>query len=261
MSNKLVRGRLPLPRGLAKSLPSSGFSLSAFGTVVLECDSRKSVDAPSNLLQSWGDQRGPVYSDATQSTGGLKPTWNASGPNGKPQVDFGGTQYLSTVDDASYRPANITVFLVAKRTGSASFQGYLNCANTGTWSDGWGITGLVAGDTIRFWVNNYIGAGQFVDYSSSDTSWHVLEGVYDGSNVKFLVDGVSKGTSAYVGSIAGGNQLGIGASQSAGSHGTWGLPLTGSIARVVLYNSGLGTSARSSIRQYLGNLYGITVTP
>jgi hypothetical protein len=127
-------------------------------------------------------------------------------------------------------------------------------ASDGTWTDGWGLGEYSGGGTtFGLFINNVSNkaAGTW-----SGGSYKYLTAVYDLSNIRFYVKGSLGGTYAYSSSINNstadihiGNYLG----NSGCSTGC----LAGEIAEILIYNTGLTTSQRSTVETYLANKYGL----
>jgi hypothetical protein len=97
----------------------------------------------------------------------------------------------------SLNPKRITVAMWIRPTSIGSFTTALIKTSTASWNDGYGLAQIGrAGYTnvLSFWINNYAGAGNAGVVIPLST-WSFVVGTYDGSNVKFYLNGVLASTS------------------------------------------------------------------
>ena len=111
---------------------------------------------------------------------------------------------ISWPDSAALSPTTaITVSLWFKRGGLGGTQVLVNKGDGAGNSDSSYEVIFNSSDELRFEINDGSGwrTAQSPDAISETTTWHMMHGTFDGSNVKIYVDGVLKTTTAFSGSI------------------------------------------------------------
>ena len=108
---------------------------------------------------------------------------------------FDGTNdYLeSDIDTSGY--TYLTVEATVTRLDLDSFQTIAGAANSGSWTNGWGL-GMDASQNLIFWIDAYSSAAS-TPAPLINQLYHVV-GVYDGTNQKIYVNGELKSTVADV---------------------------------------------------------------
>ncbi len=104
---------------------------------------------------------------------------------------------VTIADHPSLRPAQLTVEAwVNPDNAASSLNTVLMKSSSGSWNDGYGLSRTGIGDQMRFFVNNFNGAGK-VDANVPKNQWSHVVGTYDGSGLKIYVNGILAGTTVY----------------------------------------------------------------
>lgn len=218
----------------------------------LDAANSSSITQSGGLVSQWSDLSGQ-QNNATQATGSLQPTTNATKQNGNNVVDFSGTRYMQFANN-NFFDSSFTAFVVAK-TSTISSRGTFISRQQGSTAGGFNIRNN--GDSTNF-TAFAVGTGSTfstVNISPSNTNFNVHTAWFS----NFTSYNVNNGTTSTAGTITYDNAntstplLGAAASPAVEI-------LTGSIAEVIIYNSILSSSNRTSICRYLGTKWGITVS-
>ncbi len=103
----------------------------------------------------------------------------------------------------------MTVSLWFKLTGAATeYDGLFMKSSSSFWSDGYGLyftDDFAATKSVVFFINSYDGTGGGIgrialNYTT-DTSWHHVLGIYDGTNVSIYLDGTQGTSGAFTGAV------------------------------------------------------------
>ncbi len=238
---KLVAGEITSSTGkifLSSSIPSSNLKL------WLRSD--LAVTSASSAVSTWGDVSG-LNNDALQSTGGNQPTLVDNVMNGKSVVRFNGTtskMSLPTSATLGIQSNPYEMFFVARSSYTANPEFLIS-----------------GGATEQF--EYHLNGARFIPISSTyldegltgaytDGNAHIFSARASATGGAVRVDGTDGGTSSanILSSNAGALHLGV------RSDGTY--YFNGDIAEVILYNTNLSTSDRSTVEHYLANRYAIT---
>ncbi|MFA6596492.1 MAG: T9SS type A sorting domain-containing protein [Ignavibacteriaceae bacterium] len=238
---KLVAGEITSSTGkifLSSSIPSSNLKL------WLRSD--LAVTSASSAVSTWGDVSG-LGNDASQSTSANQPTLVSNSMNGNPVIRFDGTTSKMNL------PASSTLGIQ-----SNPYEMFIVARSSYTANPEFLISG---GATEQF--EYHLNGARFIPISSTyldegltgaytDGNAHIFSARASATGGAVRVDGTDGGTSSanILSSNSGALQLGV------RSDGTY--YFNGDIAEVILYNTNLSTSDRSSIEHYLANRYGIT---
>lgn len=190
------------------------------------------VNYSATGVGSWVDQTGGGNSP-TQTVAGKLPTTTASSVNGHASVDFAAPQSLS-VSFAAALAQPYTVFLVAQATAA----GVMLDSSTGD-----SVSLSRAADR---WEGT---AGTALDSLSVDDSWHVFSLTVNGDTSILCVDGAEFGGAAGAAELTG---VTLGADNAAANY------LTGSVARVIVYNRELSAIERRRAHRVLARIYGLS---
>ena len=222
------------------------------------------VTESGGLVQSWVDQSGNSH-DATLNTGG--PALQANVINGLPAVYYGGGASHKCLDTLGLSGSDITVFLVAKRTGST---GTVPAFSVGDIA-GAGADKIIAGD---YGAGNYsvacrynAGYTQFssATYNTGDfgiTTWQVQTGDTH-NDVEYWGNGTAGSIVAVIAPTNvidltdGGYTVGA-LLTSSGSVG-YGFP--GYVAEMLIYTADLTEAQRNQVGAYLATKYNIEYVP
>ncbi|MDP2037522.1 MAG: T9SS type A sorting domain-containing protein, partial [Ignavibacteria bacterium] len=207
------------------------------------------VTSSSSAVSSWGDVSG-FDNDASQSTSANQPTLVSNSMNGNPVIRFDGTNdYLlsSLTSTLGIQNNPYEVFVVAK-SSSSNIQ-FLFA------SGGW--------EQYEYHLNGDQGA-RFIPVSSTYIDHGTVSNYTDGNAHVFSARASSSGGAVRVDGIDGATTSNNILSSSAVNFwlGARGSDLTnyfyGDMAEVLLYNTNLSTSDRSTVEHYLATRYGIT---
>jgi hypothetical protein len=111
---------------------------------------------------------------------------------------------ISWPDSTALNPtAAITVSLWFKRSAIGSTRVPLNKGDGATNSNSAYEYVFSSSDELRFEINNGSGwrSAQYATPINDTTTWHLVHGTFDGSNVKIYTEGVLRTTTAFSGSI------------------------------------------------------------
>jgi len=205
------------------------------------------VISSSSAVSEWNDLSGNG-NNATQSTSANQPALVSNSLNGNPVIRFDGTYSkltLPTSATLAIQSNLYEMFMVAKSSSS-------------------NVQFLIAGgyENFEYHLNGDAGA-RFIPIASTwidlgtagsytDGNAHIFSARASSSGGAVRVDGTDGGTSSanILSSNSGALQLGV------RSDGTY--YFNGDIAEVILYNTNLSASDRSTVEHYLANRYGIT---
>ncbi len=195
----LSLGLMAPTAALAQVPVTSGLRLYLRADVGVTNSSNPATDG--GFVTDWADQSGNG-NNATALGPAHRPTFVANAVNGQPAIRFSvfdasdpNGDVLQVAHDLSLNPAQITSFVVAKRSdppvgGSTSdWQTIFIKSSSWSWSDGYGMTEPSgSSNRISFWVN------QFSSIVSStptplNTQYNLLMGSYDLDAVRLSVNG------------------------------------------------------------------------
>ncbi|MBI3123887.1 MAG: T9SS type A sorting domain-containing protein [Ignavibacteriales bacterium] len=205
------------------------------------------VTSASSSVSNWGDVSG-FDNDGSQSTSANQPTLVSNSMNGNPVIRFNGTNSKLTLPTSAtigIQNNSYEMFVVAKSASS-------------------NVQFLISGNATEQFEYHLSGVGvrfipitsAYLDLGSSgaftDGNAHIFSGRASSSGGAVRVDGIDGGTSSanILSSNSGALQLGV---RSDGAY-----YFNGDIAEVILYNTNLSASDRSTVEHYLANRYGIT---
>jgi hypothetical protein len=229
-------------------IPSDGLAL------WLKSDTGVTVDGSS--VTEWLDQSGNG-NDATAS-GSESPSYNATGINGLPSIDFNGEDQMVTI--ASSSSLNITassVFMVMKRDGDGVSNDVILMKNGDTAYDD-GAFGIVLFSSATNWAFGINEGGGWSDYNTSfdvsNNNPHII-----GFRVNNLYSYPHQDNQ--VGSDFGGKIITItdGTLQIGGYNASFGASeyFYGKIAEVIIYNRFVSDLEKQSIMLYLNAKYSV----
>jgi len=247
MSPKLLRPRATgfNPKSIATlagwwdaSVSSSLAQLSTGGTA---------VSADSDPVGYWADLSGNGR-NLTQSTTNNRPLYKPGVLNGRPVIDFDGTNDSMLASFTLAQP--ITYFLVYR------YDATITGGNPRVMDGATGNTMSFFGSTSSSLMGLYAGSSaDFLISMTQRTQFSITEIEANGASTAIRLNGASVGfgSSNNIGSAAP-NGIRLGAFSVSSSFGDV------SFAEVLIYSSVLAVSAARRIRSYLGTKYGIPVT-
>lgn len=211
--------------------------------------------ADGDKVASWPDST-TNGNGAAQSTLAQRPTYKASiaAINNRPVLRFNGTSSNMIISHkTSLAPSEISIFVLGMHNTDVDWEPFLMKTTTNAWNDGWGLAELSGNGTYNygFFVNTY--NATFVSTSLSTATYKLLEGIYDRTNVEYLINGASQGTQALAAAIT------TSTSDIYIGHYTLGAAkyLDGDIAEILIYNRGLNSTERKTIECYFSVKYAL----
>jgi hypothetical protein len=207
----------------------------------------------SNRVSQWNDQSG--NGNHATADEGEEPLYLASGIGGQPALDFDGDEIFTIPHSSSINISTMSVFMVVKRDGAGTGNGFALMRNDGRW----GIA-LNVNDTINFFVTSH--SDEPTDFDTgfaTGSSPHLIGFTNDGSDLFAYQDG-SKSSSLLSRTFntssdpEGSLQIG-GYDESFG--GTE--KVNAKIAEVMLFNRVLTAGEIDTIEAYVSGRYGISI--
>ena len=217
-------------------------------------------DSVNYAAGTWTDTSGNA-NNATQSTGGLRPTlvWSAT-PGGKPALQFDGADDFLSLTTALSSPAfttspNLTFVTVVKNYKADTSGGTFTSTFIGNWgaaslsmNSGSGVGGVVPGQGRIYLSTPGIGGGGYSDFVAKN-QWMIYAGTYDGSAGKFYTNGVQV-TTGFFSALAPPNPV-----TTIGGFASPGGFLEGQMAALYVYDAALGGAAVGTISSQLYETY------
>lgn len=197
------------------------------------------------VVASWTDSSGHNH-PLLQSSASLKPVYKTNILNGKAVVRFDGTNdFLQATIAADAH--NYSVFVVMKRDVSSVG----NFAISASWGSGQvnGTMWMGYNNGDDFFTPASDSLHDLPSATSGDNAWHIAECIHSGNTIYGYDTGVSTGSSSSS-SASRGNVFSLGGYTASGS-----LPFKGDIAEVIIFNSGLNSTRRGLVEQYLIEKY------
>lgn len=217
------------------------------------------ADDDTEVVGAWEDQSGNGYHLTVASN---KPILKVNIVNSQPVVRFNGTNNLlgntgGLATAFTGEDKAITAFAVVKRSATGTFHPLLSWGKSGNATPifealGWGSSNAYLGVTRRDDASTFKSASG----GASDANFHVFEVVDDGTTSNIYVDGTLTGSANQdtdVSTITLDDfKLG---KRSQGAN-----LLNGDVAEVVVYSVALSAGDRLLVRQYLADIYNITLS-
>jgi parallel beta-helix repeat protein len=182
---------------------------------------------------------GTIASDS--STNGRNGTYNGgvtlggtggiTDPNNRAATFDGVNDYVSVPSPSSFATSQVSVESWVNPDPTMPLYGTVAMkSSSSSWNDGYGM--YWNSGKLRFFVNNYNGTNTYVEATVPTGSWSHVVGTYDGTALKFYINGALVATTAYnlpivqsaqpveVGKGAGGNYLWKGGLDELAIYGT-----------------------------------------
>jgi len=222
------------------------------------------LNASQNVTKSgtdvtaWRDQSS--YANNALTVSATKPQFLATGINNLPAIVFtaGTGNGMEISAAASLRPtAGITLFCVVRWPVRVDiFENVFVCTTTPSLStDGWGIANpFGAINMVGIYVND-IGAHEATASGFAANTDYILTGTFDGSTLKFFVNGTEAASTAYSATITytGAPKVYLGAAATYND-------FSGRISQMGMIRRAITAGERHQLeRGYLGPLYNIPV--
>lgn len=232
----------------------NGFTPRSISGLKLDLNAAIGITLASTKVSTWADQSGNG-NDVTQATDANRPTFNATGFNGKACVTFGALTTTALVNTTANLVASGTardVFIVAAPTSIAAVQGALAFR--------------LGGNTFECLAAGSL-AGVTYYFSDGVNAYNVQQPEYKSGVTKFEWNAAAFGPAVPVNYLADKVQYGDVGSNffSRSDTGTTGFiignranllqPFIGDIARVLVYDSVLSAGNRAAVMTYLANQY------
>ncbi len=222
--------------------------------------------ADNDPVSTWTDLSGNGNSATQSST--ARPTYKTAVQNGRAVLRFDGSDDFMSVANTSIIGGNtgMTVFIVVKQASLAINKAILckwDYATDGTFAVQ--TSDINSTETIMYVANGCTSAGSENQNSNGaglGTNFYILEYVYDGTQgtnvdrVKIYVNGIETG---YI--TTGTLNTSLTSCSATLKIGAFGGALTrnynGDMGEIVLYNSALGSTDRTNVRNYLKAHWGL----
>ena len=225
-------------------------------------DANKLSNSDGTNVSSWTDQSG--YSNTASAPSGNEPVFHTNVLNSHPIIRFtaANNDYFRISDDASLKPAKISIFVVGSYTSNSGngdgWGPFVIKTDNYHWTNGYGLARWDKNEKIAFFVNKY--NSNFISSSMSYNTSTIMSAVYDKSNVELFYNETSQGTDAYSSDISNStNYLYVGVSSDDAGSGTKS-PLDGDIAEVIILKREVNKAERIIIDNYLSAKYSINIS-
>ena len=205
------------------------------------------ITQAAGLVSAWADQSGNA-NDAAQGTGAKQPVFSASSINGQPGLTFSGAKFLDGAGDPVGPDAARTYFIVASLSDGGDL--YVSRPNgTALYQDVPQSSSLG-----NRWICD--GASNTTIATAPALSPCIYESTYAGAlgAVTCTIDGVSYAVS---GSLLAGDSLGSGYRVNTRDGSVF--SVAGDVCEIIIYDSVLASGDATTVRNYLGARYGISV--
>jgi len=233
---------MPMSPRLLRPRQAGGFDPRSIANLTVWYDASVSTSVTIETgVSQWNDLSGNGR-HLTQTTTNNQPAYVTNALNGRPAIDFDGSNDSLSASFTLSQPTR--VFCVGNYR--------LNQANQQLWD------GAAAGNRMRQYLNAtgspgiFAGAPQF-SLGQSILGFFVWEAVFNGNNSSLQQNGTTLSSGTAGTNVPGGVRLAI------FGDGTQN-PTNCQIAEFILYNRAITASEASAARTYLGRKYAITVT-
>lgn len=195
----------------------------------------------ANMTQ-WNDKSGNSH-HATEGT--AWPVWTADPDTGFHKAVFSSSRMVIASTAALNPTAGVSLFVMCDPTGN-DFYGMVVGKDDGAWTSGWSIViDSTAGVGLQFQVN---GTQRAIATTPPTAGRHLLSGTYDKVTQTGRLDRVSVGSAANAAAItSNAKPVILGNLSNAFAGNRW----LGGMCEVIAYNTGLGTSDRDDVEQFL----------
>lgn len=214
----------------------------------------------SNRVSQWNDKSGNA-NHAVQVTGGLQPLYVASAINGFPSIQFrddGSAKLISAADSVSLNYTAFSLFTVLRRHTDVGTEVAL-----GKWSETSPSAQrefrlLIASDDTVILACSAAGTSTNAQPATVSTlslnSNYILDGLYDGTNVKIAINNGTQASAALASIYNGTSPFHIGARDGASN------PAGAYCGEILFYAQTLSLGQRASVLQYLSTKWGIVIS-
>ncbi|MBT6438450.1 MAG: hypothetical protein HOK72_02015, partial [Flavobacteriales bacterium] len=214
------------------------------------------ITQDGNGINTWADQSGEG-NNFTQGTNNEKPDFVGSYANYNPAVQFDGDRHnMETATGLiTATSTDLNVFVVGRNnSGGDGWPVFILGQTNGiNWDNGgYGITASNSGANITGWVDEW-------DRNVVSTPWQdepqaIIEGSYDGSNVRLFFNSELEGSDNYTNNVGdGGMNTYLGGENTSYN-------LNGFISEVIVYDDNITYANKQKINTYLAIKYGITLS-
>lgn len=220
------------------------------------------VTTNAQTVGCWKDKSGNNF-NATQATGGDRPTYSTNQVNTKPVLSFNGTTDFLSVGTNLGKPANFSVFVVAQTTTIAGRGAVLGSSDGGgTDQSIWGtfIVSQSAQPAGSLWMLASDGThalGGSTQNVIAATTYYMMEQVYTAGQTNIAAT-ISKVSSTVNVTDVGASRNDLGAvNPFLIGNIPFSCHFSGTIAEVLIYNSALNASDRQSVEAYFHAKYNL----
>ena len=234
--------------------------------------SNSGITTVSGLVSNWTDQS-TAKNSAAQSTTSYRPAYSASNSflNNAPSLNFSnsgttGDDFLSITSSSSLTgvTANgFTLYMAARIPAytSISFGMLMQHTNGSAWTNGWGVLYYSTPNNIRFFIQDWNTAANYVTIAPPSTLYpFLLKFTYDrGATNTIRAEIRQNGTSTTANKVYSGTWNFTGATdpEIARGGGT-SYDMNMQISEIVMYSGVLSASDQTTVETILKTKYGIT---
>lgn len=211
------------------------------------------VTQAGGLVSSWAT---PTASGPVTAAGGLRPTYNATGINGRPSLTFAGAQMLDRASSPLTGAQARTVFVVFKSSGSG---GPMCCyGKDGNWFGPSFFQPDAVGGTIALLTP--AGFGTFIAGDGTVYAGIPMIGEYSypggGAAISLTLNGVAKTITGANGGTDSADRFTVGNYYNGGPGG---VPFMGEIGEIITYDTNLSAGNKTLVRTALASDWGIAL--
>ncbi|QDP62937.1 MAG: hypothetical protein Unbinned5081contig1002_42 [Prokaryotic dsDNA virus sp.] len=234
------------------AIDGGGFTPNTISDIMLWLDAsdRRTIKESSGSVNQWNDKSGNNY-NATQGTGSLQPTTDASTQNGLNVLDFDGTEAMDLPSGTYTLPqGDNTIFIVSARASEDATSDTVLGMGIDATSNKYFIIYSPTAGSIDFRSND-AGSSSITNTGNTNTNFQVIRGRRSGTTQAIAVNGGAEDTNA-----SGSDATGIDVAR-VGQAASGVLRLTGSIAEIIAYGRSLSAAEIASVENYLMNKWAI----
>lgn len=210
-------------------------------------------------VSQWNDLS-TAGNNATQGTGGIQPTFEAAGFNGKPSVLFNGSSFFLSANGVatSETGSNIPITCIAAVQSTANVAADAISFTSSASDNAFYAMHGDSGTAWRTRRRDDAASAVVATNGTSDLNRHIVTTIFNGTTENQFVDGAARAgdpTAMSVGALTL-NRFSVGClNLSSGAAAFW----AGRVAAVAMYSRAITTAERHAAEHWMGNLVGVTV--
>ena len=253
---------MPMSPRLLRPRAAGGFNPKTIAglRVWLDAADASSVTLNAGNVSEWRDKSGGGF-NLSQGSAALQPSYSVW-RNGRNGLGFNAANVISTFSNASLSQTALSVFVAAEQTGADSAQGLLSFPPTGGTGSDWNNANALTMETgTASNLLEYRRGGSALLLSGSGVlpagvvGWIAEPTQYSAFFNGSLVGSAANGTA---GSLTYGMVVGSRYESNTISTGKY---FRGNVGEVLVFSRTLTTAERQQVERYLGQKWGISVTP